>query len=1230
MRKIWNYRRTRPVAGIMAVLCLLLWQTPPAAAFQKPKKHLLKNGRTQTPDAELQAKVDAKEKAATKQPDVRELSTAEMEGLRGQGAHRNAGFNGVLPWQKSFHDVNLCNGNLFKSFTDIQVSPARGAGLALQRTYNSNDERVGPFGVGWTHAYDIRIEEAGDNNVPRTDFFGGKHTYRRDADGLYSPPSYLFDELSSDYDAFLADGPPEILSDDQKGMDGTVKHFVSGGTDADGSPSNERVLDSITDRHGNQTTFTYGLTLNLGGLATKNLLTRVTDPSGRYLDFTWSNLGSSMAPVYRVTQVQGPFDASNDPIYTVSYEYNNDYNLWKVHQDPNGLNRVTTFTYTTFEGEAGLLASVSDPLGHTVSYEYNLLDSYGVTVLTNTIWVNYITEPASGGTQTWTIMPLGAPVDTGPDFLMEVLLRGTGFSGELGIIIDTHLRRTKTVVRSYLSQDAHYWTFFDSDNNVVSQGSYYSYLDSNGNNPGGPYLKEMVSTFGPHGNVLTTEQVGFPGTATATSYYDASKYFQKESVTDANGNTSTFDYYDNADTNPGNRGEVRWMRDARYGTTGQQFEYTYNAYGQKATETNLNDIVTEYTYGDTWGNLTEVVQDPGMGHLDRTTQMTYDAAGRVVSSTDPKSQSSSFTYNGVGQPDTSTLPDETVSYGYGTNGRTESVTDGRGTTAIAYESGNDRVASVTDPVTGTVGYTYLLSGERASMSLPGGGTWNYTYRPVETTGVHTMLPQDDLNSWTHMPWKVTDEDGRSVYSYMDFLGTLREVVSNVSVNMGGSPVAYQHTAYTYQAGSGSMAAAAHNRSALQTISNTYHVQDPMTGDWSSTVLVQNDYTYDDNGNRLTNTVSDNSGPIRTEEYGYDALNRLTGVDYGDGTTQGYTFDPMGNRLSKTENSTTESYSYNNANMLLARGGNSYTNDANGNTLTGGGRTNTWDGENRLTQCVTGTDTSSFVYGSDGLRRQATVNSATTDFVLDGQSVVRERQGSSNVATHLQGARGPEYRRNDSTGVVRWYLYDGLGSVLGEVDDSGNITASRKYDVYGGVRASIGTSTSNHKFVGSLGHPSEDGTGLIYMRARWMDPSAGRFVSEDPQGDGPNWYAYATNSPTNKVDASGRIPAWLWAYLGALLATVWGRVTGAIIGSLMKAGKGALIRWIDRECANEMMLADEESAEGAIMIKDGESVGGMFGSMIAGEGARTEQSAWRRVAYVIALESFKGWLEATNF
>ncbi len=138
----------------------------------------------------------------------------------------------------------------------------------------------------------------------------------------------------------------------------------------------------------------------------------------------------------------------------------------------------------------------------------------------------------------------------------------------------------------------------------------------------------------------------------------------------------------------------------------------------------------------------------------------------------------------------------------------------------------------------------------------------------------------------------------------------------------------------------------------------------------------------------------------------------------------YLFDAMSNRTSKTDVgggiNGTEGYTFNAANMLLTRAGNSYTNDLAGNTLTGGGRTNTWDSQNRLTTCVNGANSSSFVYGPDGKRRQSTLNGTTTDFVLDNCMFVREKNHSTgvNVATYLIGGRGPVYRRDDVAGTIR--------------------------------------------------------------------------------------------------------------------------------------------------------------------------------------------------------------------
>ena len=333
------------------------------------------------------------------------------------------------------------------------------------------------------------------------------------------------------------------------------------------------------------------------------------------------------------------------------------------------------------------------------------------------------------------------------------------------------------------------------------------------------------------------------------------------------------------------------------------------------------------------------------------------------------------------------------------------------------------------------------------------------------------------------------------------------------------------------------------------------------------VLSQNVYTYDDDLNRTTNTVSvqpanangsgqtdSNGNPIltsRTESYAYDDLNRLSTVNYGDGETQGYGFDPMGNRLSKSDTvgstTTTTASTFDAANRLVSiatNGGSAsaVTSDADGNTLTDtSGRSMTWDSQNRMVSCTKAGVTSAYTYGPDGLRRSSTVNGVTTYYAYDGQTMIREMKKNAqnalfNAATYLQGPRGGEYRRDDTqteldsqgrqVSVCRWYVYDGLGSVVGEVDPAGSLTSSPKYDVYGAVRGNAGAASSRQGFVGGLGHVSDSETGLVYMRARYYDPQQGRFASEDLDRDRANWFTYCGDNPINKVDPTGNASATL--------------------------------------------------------------------------------------------------------
>jgi RHS repeat-associated protein len=98
----------------------------------------------------------------------------------------------------------------------------------------------------------------------------------------------------------------------------------------------------------------------------------------------------------------------------------------------------------------------------------------------------------------------------------------------------------------------------------------------------------------------------------------------------------------------------------------------------------------------------------------------------------------------------------------------------------------------------------------------------------------------------------------------------------------------------------------------------------------------------------------------------------------------------------------------------------------------------------------------------------------------------------------------------------YYFQDHLGNTVGLTDPSGYDPTTTSYDAYG--RPSSGIQT---RFTYTGREPDSD-TGLMYYRARWYDPTLGRFISEDPIGfaGGKNWYQYAHNNPVAHSDPSG--------------------------------------------------------------------------------------------------------------
>ena len=78
----------------------------------------------------------------------------------------------------------------------------------------------------------------------------------------------------------------------------------------------------------------------------------------------------------------------------------------------------------------------------------------------------------------------------------------------------------------------------------------------------------------------------------------------------------------------------------------------------------------------------------------------------------------------------------------------------------------------------------------------------------------------------------------------------------------------------------------------------------------------------------------------------------------------------------------------------------------------------------------------------------------------------------------------------------------------------------QYDAFGIEIESYDETNQFANPFGYAGEYTDEETGNIYLRARYYDPSTGRFLSEDPAKDGTNWYAYAGNNPVLYVDPTG--------------------------------------------------------------------------------------------------------------
>jgi RHS repeat-associated protein len=270
---------------------------------------------------------------------------------------------------------------------------------------------------------------------------------------------------------------------------------------------------------------------------------------------------------------------------------------------------------------------------------------------------------------------------------------------------------------------------------------------------------------------------------------------------------------------------------------------------------------------------------------------------------------------------------------------------------------------------------------------------------------------------------------------------------------------------------------------------------------------------------------------RNVAYGYDNDYRLTseaitGDPAGHNGTVSYTqYDAVGNRLQMTSTLSAVpggSFSYDANDQLTTD-----TYDANGNTISSGGISYSYDFENRMLT----RGAALILYDGDGNRVSETAAGVTTEYLVDTLNptglpqVVDEVVSGSVSRTYAYGLqRVSENQKISGTWTPSFYGYDGHGNVRFLTNASGAVGNTYQFDAFGNQIASTGTTPNNYLFSGEQ---YDSSTNLLYLRARYYRMPTGRFLTRDPvEGKkccGLSWnaYMYVKDNPANAIDPTGK-------------------------------------------------------------------------------------------------------------
>lgn len=204
-----------------------------------------------------------------------------------------------------------------------------------------------------------------------------------------------------------------------------------------------------------------------------------------------------------------------------------------------------------------------------------------------------------------------------------------------------------------------------------------------------------------------------------------------------------------------------------------------------------------------------------------------------------------------------------------------------------------------------------------------------------------------------------------------------------------------------------------------------------------------------------------------------------------------------------------------------------------------------------------------------------MNGVPTTYTLDlAAGLTQVLSDGTNAYLYGNGRVGEQ-----QAGGWQYHLGDALGSVRQLATSTGAVSLARSYEPFGSVMSSLGSASTAFSFTGE----QRDGTGLVYLRARYYAPDLTQWIQPDPIVPEPDIpadrsrHAHVRNNPVNNTDP-GAVIRWgtpsVIRLSGTLFRLLFIRLCGT--GQSSKGEDLRLWSTITSMMSQNIHIAEEES------------------------------------------------------